>query len=45
MVKFNGNPKEVVDFIDGLIEEYGNITLRELFIILEKERMESAFPE
>lgn len=45
MVKFKGNPKEVVDFIGGLIEEYGNITLKESFIILEKERMESAFSE
>lgn len=41
MVKFKGKPKEVVDFIGGLIEEYGNITLKELFIILEKERMEN----
>ena len=41
MVKFKGNPKEVVDFIGGLIKEYGNITLRELFIVLEKERLEN----
>lgn len=41
MVKFKGNPKEVVDFIGSLIEEYGNITLKELFIILEKERLEN----
>ena len=45
MLKFKGNAKEVVDFIGGLIKEYGNITLKELFIILEKERMESACSE
>ena len=41
MVKFKGTPEEVIDFIGGLIKEYGNITLKELFIILEKERLEN----
>ena len=41
MLKFKGSPIEVMDFIGGLIKEYGNITLKELFIILEKERIEN----
>jgi hypothetical protein len=40
MIKACGSPQEIMAFIDSLILEYGNITLRELFIILEKERVE-----
>ena len=44
MLKFKGSPANLIDFVGGLIKEYGDITLKELFIILEKERLESEFP-
>lgn len=41
MIKAIGKPNEIMEFIDKLIEEYGNITLGELCIILEKEKAEN----
>ena len=35
--------EERASFLDELIKEYGNITLRELIIILQKENAEDEF--
>lgn len=37
MIKAVGKPKEIMAFIEGFVRQYGNITLKELKEILDKE--------
>lgn len=37
MIKAVGKPKEIMAFIEGFVRQYGNITIKELKEILDKE--------